>query len=406
MNRRAFGNEFYRGTAGPLTMTMLISLVAALFLQPWWAGSWNALAGVVRTDLIFTWPLVATAGAWAAGRENRRGTAELLATVPRPSWQPFLVAWTTLTLGAVLGIATAWGIAALFVLPIATASSGDWIAALLVCAPAHGAAAAFGMALGRLVRWRLVVLLTPALAYLAYLAASRTSWVLGNDSLFAILSPTGFYGARMYATSSSALQAVWFAAIAATFLVLAMSRRGWLALVPAAVTAALTLLIASISVDRHVVTDPVAMQEVCTTRGPTICVGRYNSHVLAELAELGQPMLEKLRGIPGAPEELRFSSSEYPDLPAYQYDTTATGRFADPVQERERLAAMLTGTVPTCDGEPFQQALQAAQSWLLDDAEGATRLLGNGRAPDREWMTAYFAARVDCDTDATSALLN
>ncbi|MFI0465032.1 hypothetical protein ACH347_13225 [Saccharopolyspora sp. 5N102] len=404
MNRRVFGNEFYRGAAGPLAMAMLISLVAALFLQPWWAGSWNELVVVVRSDQLFTWPLVATAGAWAAGREVRRGTAELLATVPRPGWQPFLVSWAALTLGAALGIATAWGIAAIFVFPIATGSGTDWIAALLVCVPAHGAAAAFGMVLGRLVRWRLVVLLTPALALLVYTAASWASWISGDDALFTILLSAQVSTGSMYAVPSSALQAMWFAAIAASFLVLAVSRRRWLVLVPVALVAALTLLIASVPLNRHVVTDPVAMQEVCTTRGPTICVARYEEHVLDELAELGQPMLEKLHGIPGAPEELRFGSSENPDLPVYLHNTTVTGRLADPVQEREWLAVMLVGTVPTCDGEPFDRAFKAAQSWLLDDAEGATQLLG--KTPDREWVTAYFAARVDCDTDATWALLD
>ncbi|MEU6264208.1 hypothetical protein [Saccharopolyspora shandongensis] len=396
MNRRIFGNEFYRGAAGPLAMAMLVSLVAVLFVQPWWAGSWNDLAVVVRSGQIFTWPLVATAGAWAASRENRRGTEELLATLPRPSWQPFLVSWAALVLGAVLGIATAWGIAAMFVFPIATGSGTDWIAALLVCVPAHGAAAAFGMALGRLVRWRLIVLLTPALALLVYTAASWASWMSGYDALFTILLSAQVSTGSMYAVPSSALQAMWFAAIAASFLVLAVSRRRWLVLVPAALVAALTLLIASVPLNRHVVTDPVAMQEVCTTRGPTICVARYEEHVLGELAELGQPMLEKLHGIPGAPEELRFGSSANPDLPVYLHNTTVTGRLADPVQEREWLANMLVGTVPTCDGEPFYRVYQAAQS----------RLLENGRSLDREWMTAYFAARADCDTDATLALLN
>ncbi|MEV6229427.1 hypothetical protein AB0L88_16315 [Saccharopolyspora shandongensis] len=321
---RAFRNEFYCGTAGPLAMTMLISLVAALFLQPLWAGSWNDLALVVRTDLLFTWPLVATAGAWAAGREIRRGTEELLATVPRPSWQPFLVSWAALTLSAVLGIATAWGIAAIFVLPIATGDSGGWIAALLVCAPAHGSGAAFGMALGRLVRWRLVVLLAPVLAVLAYTTASWASWTVGYDSLLAAQVSSG----SMYTVPSSALQAMWFAAIAATFLVLAVSRRRWLVLVPVALVATLTLLIASVPPNRHVVADPVAMQEVCTTRGPTICVARYQEHVLDQLAELAQPMLEKLHDIPGAPEELRFRSAADPELPSYHYVTTATGRLA------------------------------------------------------------------------------
>ncbi|MEV0053452.1 hypothetical protein AB0H34_23485 [Saccharopolyspora shandongensis] len=401
-----FRNEFYRGTAGPLATAMLVSLVAVLFLQPWWAGSWNDLAVVLRTDLIFTWPLVATAGAWAAGRENRRGTEELLATVPRPSWQPFLVSWAALTLGAVLGIATAWGIAALFVLPIATGSSGDWIAVLLVCIPAHGSGAAFGMALGRLVRWRLIVLLTPALALLAYLAVSWANFVFGYDSLFTILAYAQVPDGAMHSLSSSALQAMWFAAIAATFLALAVSRPRWLVLVPMALVAALTLLFASTPLKQHIVADPVAMREVCTTRGPKICVARHEEHVLDQLAEFGQPMLEKLGGIPGAPEEVRFRSATHPDGPSYLHNTTVTGRLADPVRERDWLAGMLVGTVPTCDGESFYRAFRVARAWLVDDEEGATRLLGNGRVPDREWMTAYYAARVDCDIDAALALLN
>ncbi|MGW1680479.1 hypothetical protein [Saccharopolyspora sp. NPDC002376] len=125
--------------AAPFALVVAAGFVVLVFLQPWWAGNWNALTMAVRFSVLYVGPLMAAAGAWVAGRENRCGTAEILVTTPRPGWQPFIASWLALTLSSLLGMAIAVAVAAFFVIPLATPTSGRWFAVLLACGPAFSA---------------------------------------------------------------------------------------------------------------------------------------------------------------------------------------------------------------------------------------------------------------------------
>ncbi|RKT84271.1 ABC-type transport system involved in multi-copper enzyme maturation, permease component [Saccharopolyspora antimicrobica] len=399
---RALRREFRAAVL--LSLVVFAVLTTLLFVQPWGALNWNAVAQSMRFGMLYAGPLMATAGAWTAGRELRRGTGDLLATAPRPAWQPYVAAWAALTAAALIGLVLACAVAAIFVHPI-TASGELWIPELFLCVPAYGALVAFGMALGRLVRWRLIVALTPVLTFLGILLASRRGWS-APVSLTMNAGPASDYAT--FTGLSSALQAGWYAAIAVALLAIGAARRRWLALPPMALAIAMSVQLASMSYDEHMRDDPAAAQQVCTTTGPTVCVPRYQEHVLQELAGLVQPMLARLDGIASAPTAVHFSRETDPGL-----DVTLTGRLLDPQGERVSLAYLLLSLepdgrhyadcTPTVRGE-YVAAADAAQHWLLGDIPRARQLLG-GRAPDREWIAAYFAAKANCDGEAMRLLL-
>jgi hypothetical protein len=407
---RVLRHELLRGAAGPFALVVLSVLTVLLFLQPWWAGNWNSVTQAIRFSVLYAGPVMAMAGAWTSGREHRRGTAELLTTTPRPGWQPYLVSWVALTLGALFGVVATLGVAAVFVLPIATGTSGLWVLALLVCGPIFGMHVACGMALGRLVRWRLIVLLTPVMVFALETASSnwRHAWALGL-----VLRPGQIADSSVSAGFSSALQALWLSVVVVVLLVVGGARRRWLALPPAALAVGLSMLITSIPDEQHVVDDPVAVQQVCTERGPKVCVPRYQEHVLAELSGLAQPMLTKLDGVPGALPELRFGQDHgNGELPVQLHDTTFTGKLQNPQLERESLAESLVGSpygdyhhscLATGAEDPFNPSADIAESWLLDNT-GTQHLPGG--TPDREWMTTYYEALAKCDANAMSGLLN
>ncbi|MDA3646032.1 hypothetical protein LZ318_05775 [Saccharopolyspora indica] len=400
---RALRREFRAAVL--LSPVVFAALTTLLLVQPWGALSWNAVAQSMRFGLLYAGPLVATAGAWQAGRELRRGTGDLLATTPRPVWQPYVAAWAALTAAALLGLVLACGVAAIFVIPLA-GSDALWILELFLCVPAFGALAAFGMALGRLVRWRLVVVLTPALTFLGILFASVRGWS-APVSLTMNAGPASDYAT--FTGLSSALQTAWYAAIAVALLAIGVARRRWLALPPMALAIAMSVQLASMPYEEHMRDDPAAVQQVCTT---TVCVPRYQEPVLDELAGLVQPMLARLDGIASAPTAVRFSHDSAGG-PAWTFDSTLTGRLEDPQRNRVALAHLLLSLepdgrhyadcTPTVNGEHVAAA-EAAQHWLLDDIPRAQQALG-GRAPDREWIAAFFAAKANCDGEAMRALI-
>ncbi|MER7080970.1 hypothetical protein SAMN02982929_04384 [Saccharopolyspora kobensis] len=403
---RALRREFRAAVL--LSPAVLAALTTLLLVQPWGALSWNAVAQSMRFGMLYAGPLMATAGAWTAGRDLRRGTRDLLATTSRSTWRPHVVAWAALTAAALLGLVLTCAVAAIFVQPI-TASDELWVPELFLCVPAYGALVAFGMALGRLVRWRLIVALTPVLTFLGILFASRRDWS-APVSLTMNAGPASDYAT--FTGLSSALQAAWYAAIAVALLAIGAARRRWLALPPMALAIAMSVQLASMPYDEHMRDDPAAVQQVCTTTGPPVCVPRYQEPVLDELAGLVQPMLVRLDGIASAPTAVRFSHRS-DDGPAWTFDSTLTGRLVDPQRNRVALAHLLLSLepdgrhyadcTPTVHGE-YASVAEAAQHWLLGDIPRAQQLL-DGRAPDREWIAAYFAAKANCDGEAMRLLV-
>lgn len=392
---RALSRELRK--AAPFALVVAAGFIVLVFLQPWWAGNWNALTTALRFSVLYVGPLMAAAGAWAANRENRRGTAELLAATPRPRWQPFVASWLALTLISVLGMAIAVAGAAFFIIPIATPTNGWWFLTLLVNGPIFGAMVAFGMMLGRFVRWPLIVVATPLLTFTLIVFTKLPAW---TSALSLTLGPTGIQESRNFSGASSALQALLYSAVAGALLITSAAQRRWLALLPAALAIAVQVHSSAMPNDQHVALDPAAVVPVCTTSGPRVCVPAYQEPALAEIAALTQPMLRKLDGIPGAPTELRTGSGSPADgeLRVYRHTTDLTGQLALPEHERGLMASYLILPAPiSCPGQVFHEGYQIAVSWLTDDrADGA---------PGREWIASYYAANRTCDAATMQELV-
>ncbi|GAA2819258.1 hypothetical protein [Saccharopolyspora taberi] len=386
MITRAMGRELLRGSGWPLAVVVLAGVAAVLLGDPLWAGNWGELAVGVRTSLMFVVPVAAMTGTWVSGRALRRGTAELLAISPRPRWQPLVASWAGLTAGASLGLLAAWAAAGALVVPIATHGSAAWVGMLLGCVPILAAATAFGLAFGHVVTWRLAA---PLCGIVAGLAVVAFQW--GAHDAYLVLSPlllTARSVGTVYPDEINALQALWFAALTAALLGMVSFRRKLLALVPTAlaVAAAGALVLNA----PHWEPDPVAQEQVCVTNGGTVCGPRVQEHVYPEVAALAQPMLDKLRGIPGAPTQVTYGGSEGMSL----HETTPTGALADPEFERTALANDLVSGNYTCQDPAFMTGRPIASGLLLGDQQ-----------PDRNWLTSYYAALNTCDAEGMRALL-
>lgn len=82
---------------------------------------WVETSLAIREAVVFAGPLIASAAAWMAGRERRRGIEELLETVPRPKSHRDLAAWAATALAGVIS----YGLVTLGI-GILTASKATW----------------------------------------------------------------------------------------------------------------------------------------------------------------------------------------------------------------------------------------------------------------------------------------
>ncbi|QUG99514.1 hypothetical protein HUO13_00690 [Saccharopolyspora erythraea] len=397
MTGRIIRAELVRGPGGPLALVVLAATAGVLLVNPDWAGNWNGLAMGVRESLLLSCPLVAMAGTWAAGRQRRRQTADLLATAPRPRWQPFAASWLALTAGASLGLLGGWLTGGALVLPIATYAGIGWIWTLLVCAPALGASAAFGMAVGHFASWRLMAPITGIAAGLAMLWSQ--SMASGGFKWLAPVPGKSFLGDVGYAASTNALHTAWFSGLALTFLAVASLRRRILALVPAALAVAAATSLMALPV--HWTTEAVAEEKVCVTNGATVCGPRHQEHLYPELAGLARPMLDKIRGVPGSPTQITYGGAEGTTL----HEPTPTGALADPADERRALAQWLASDNYRCPGRPFSEGSAAAARWLLEGIPGTEGLIASVPVRDRDWVVRYYAALETCDAAAMHELV-
>ncbi|MEU7172005.1 MULTISPECIES: hypothetical protein [Micromonospora] len=80
-----------------------------------WAGRWAGLANYLRVSMLILCALMIAAGAWQSGRERRRDIDELIASTPRPGWQPLVMAWLAVTVAGVAGLLVAFAGAAVLI---------------------------------------------------------------------------------------------------------------------------------------------------------------------------------------------------------------------------------------------------------------------------------------------------
>lgn len=424
MTGRALWIELLRGAAPVAVAGVLVGggLTLLSMANGWagWPGRWMPFAASVRMSLFVIGAITVACAAWQGGRERRRRIGDQLASTARPQWQPVLLGWAAVTLGATAALLVLVVLGAALVAPVATYSGGGWWWVLAVSVPGLAALSALAFALGRLVPSRLTAPVAAIGSYLLMVGAIDTMSLGGVRWLAPVMSQ---YDAPGYTLSGvlSVQQALWFAGLAGTALVLAAAGRRWLAFVPAAVAAAAGFALVSEPVETWQ-PDPTAAEPVCADGAPDVCMSRLNSFVLEEVAVAVQPVLERWDGVPGS--RLRIDDgvtlmTEYairghvePTDDSvlrveFHAGMTLTGGIAEPYEGMslfswwptvgcdddaayERHAAMFEVTAAWGSGADW--------SWLGPDRLAALTMLEAMPADaQREWFAAAIDAAQICD---------
>ncbi|MGH8774109.1 MAG: hypothetical protein ACRDWI_02705 [Jiangellaceae bacterium] len=204
-----------------------------------------------------------------------------------------------MTLGAFAGLLVVVGIGAALVAPVATHDGGGWWWVLALSFPGLAALTALGVAAGRLVPSRLTAPVA-AIACYALMVGAIDSGRFGGVVL---LSPTlSNYDAPGYLLPLDIgfQQALWFAGLTATALVVVGARRKWLALIPAVVALAGAVPLVQ-QQGGFWQQDPTALDLVCTEDAPEVCLTQINAFLLDDVTEPFRQELARWEGVPGGP---------------------------------------------------------------------------------------------------------
>lgn len=341
---------------------------------------WIQLAMTQRLYLAVLWPLAMAAGAWQASREHRSKVAELFASTPRPQAHrvlPTLIAMAVAVLSGYLAMGIAgglWIIGTAEYLPIAAfAVTAVGVLALI-------AAVWFGLALGRLLPWRVTA---PALSIaglgllLLIPGATRPhGWLALVFSPIYEMNLPGAY--TTVPGRASIAQTLWLAALAVTALVLLTSgswRTRVAALLPVALGAALAITV--MPHQNRFVTDaidPVARALTCTEDKPRVCVSRVHSGLLTEVTAPAREGLAALAKLPDAPTTVHEDTTIYfpENYPPQRTDTVLlsveTGddaHLADRIDVRVEVVAGAFASPPGCEAGVDPADRIAAAHWLI-----------------------------------------
>jgi hypothetical protein len=415
--RRALRVELRRGTAPLAAAAMFGAGVWMLAMHPDdWAGRWAGLANYLRMSMLILCALMIAAGAWQSGRERRRDIDELITSTPRPGWQPLVVAWLAVTVAGAAGLLVAFAGAAVLVARVATYSGGGWWWTLAVGVLALAAATAVGVLVGRLVPLRVAAPIAGLATYLGL--AIITYW---DGTPAAWLSPIygGWAVYSLVPDQVTALQAAWLVALT-VLLLAAAARQRRAALLAGGLAVAVIVPIITGQGTYRLPADPAAVELVCTSSGPQVCLSRINAFLIDDVTEVAQPILARLDGIPGVPRRAVDQAAqpagqfiERDDGTAWlslDYQSTALGGLAS----RKSLRADFRQVTRARCEEPLRvreidqrvyRTDTLATDWMLDEAatadnEALTRLRTLPEPAQRTWFASYLDAAHRCDIPA------
>ncbi|MGL5820011.1 MAG: hypothetical protein ACRCYR_20825 [Phycicoccus sp.] len=316
--------EARRSTAPVIVVGVVAISAASTFLfgsRQSWGANWMAMAGAQRNMLPLFAAFAAGAGAWYAGRD-RGAVADLVVAAPRPRWQRLLPALVVLGAAAALAYLLAFALGAAVVAPVASYLDPAAVAAVTaVGALAMLVAAWLGFTAGQLVRSRLtaplVTIVLPAILVVGSVLGYRSSGRGSNVSLLQPMLDTPWSATYTVPGTVSAVQALWFVALAAAaaLAVCAARRtRRVLALLPVVVAATVVVphLDAS-SVERQIgyVVDPEAAAPVCAEGAPKVCVARANAALLPQVTAPARAAIARLACLPDPPTTAAESVYEW-----------------------------------------------------------------------------------------------
>jgi hypothetical protein len=379
-----------------------------------WGGRWAGLANYLRVSLLILCALMIAAGAWQSGRERRRDIDELIASTPRPGWQPLVVAWFVVTLAGAAGLVVAFAGAAVLVARVATYTGGGWWWTLVVGVLALAAAAAVGVAVGRLVPLRVAA---PIAGLATYLGLAIVAYWDGTPGAW--LSPV-YGGWAVYSAVPgrvTALQAAWLVAL--TVLLLAVTARQRRAALLAGGLAVAVPITTGPGTYR-LPADPAAVELVCTSSGPQVCLSRINAFLIDDVTKVVQPILARLDGIPGAPRRAADQAAQPTGLSierddgtvwlSLDYQSTALGGLAS---RKSLRADFRQVTRARCEDPSGTRSIDQrvhrtdtlATDWMLDEAATPddvplARLRALPEPAQRAWFATYLDAAHRCDIPA------
>ncbi|MFE0104024.1 hypothetical protein [Streptomyces sp. NPDC059009] len=332
-----------------------------------WQGHWARTCDLLRSSgLLLGGPLALAAGCWSGGRERRRRTGALRASLPRTPLRQTLLAAAPAVLWPAVGYLLAAAGSLLATWPYA-GGGRPFLSLIAADAVAIASLSLLGFVAGRLVPWRLTAPLLAALGYVALGAptysARNSRWLSpALEHSYDWDRPVWWFGAAA---------AVWTAGLAAAALLGYAARVRAVALVPlaAAVGAAVLLVHTADDLWRP---DPGAAALVCDDGAPAVCVTVVESRLLPEVSRATAGLRAKLRGVEGAPE--RLVGGPWEDGPGHRQKP----RYA-PAKGTDRLTGLEFAVVRDHLTDPALYANSAAGELLQDhdctsaEADGDTR---------------------------------
>lgn len=411
------------GWFGPLTgAAVLVALLLAMADKAdLWLDSWISTADHLRTaGMLVGGPLTAAAACWQGGRERRRGTVDLLATMPRTPLRRALLAAAPTILWPVAGYLLTTAVC--LVATWRYASYGTpWVSLIAADATALGALGMLGFLAGRVVPWRLA---PPVVAVGTYLALglpgyseSAITWLSPVlDNPFFMDRPLWWYGP---------VSMMWTAGLAGGALLAYAARRRVTALVPLAAAATAAALLTQLGIEGPWRPDPAAAALVCDDGTPQVCASRAHARMLPGASAALAGLSAKLRGVSNVPArvvESETSAARKTDARVSGWDTYFRPHRATQPEYFAHNAAGDMATPTSCP-VPGSRTRSDDISWAVMDwlapMPGAddpldppppplyARTLARLRTmPDRErtrWLGDYLAAARSCHLERVTA---
>ncbi|MFD7220643.1 hypothetical protein ACFV9P_06460 [Streptomyces sp. NPDC059892] len=409
-------SELLRGV-GPWTGAATVTIIALTMYSkaPGWQARWTGATDLLRiTALMLCGPLAVATGCWQGGRERRRRTGELLASLPRTRLRRSLHAVAPAAFWPPVGYLV--GAAGCLLATWPYAGEGHPFVSLIAAdAVALASLGTVGFVVGRLVAWRLTAPLLAVITY-AGLGIPRygeadARWLdPATDHFYFWDRPVWWFGPA---------SALWTGGLACAALLAYAARHRVVALVPLAVALAVAVPIVRTGDDLWR-PDPEAARFVCDYGTPQVCVTAVDRKLLPETSAALAGLNARLRGIPGAPSRW-IDGPRAPEpgrdevrLPS-PGDSAVHGRLPDPVFYANSAVGYLFSE--DCDQLDFDSpgaaratvVNSAVRQWLAPRADFDTfpwpeaqsqlrRLEAMDHAQGRAYLTRYLAAD-RCDPD-------
>jgi len=295
--------EAKRSIALPLFLVLAALTRVFLWMDiQQWAASWTPLLYSMRGTAWIALPVALAAGIWHGGRERRSEVSELFAATPRPRPVRLLPALLVIVGAVALAEAAVTVWAGALASRYATYSDGGWQLGLTVGLLAAVAVTLLGLGVGRAASTPVAAPLGGVLLFLLLTVSQIRDGRPANrlvDTVIPMLPVTDDF--HRVLPSLSAAQGVWFAALGATGILLAVAastRARVLALTPALAGVAVGTLLAP---SGAIVPDPQATALVCAPGNSRICVTKVHTGALPGLVAPARKVLAAFAKVPGGP---------------------------------------------------------------------------------------------------------